>query len=120
MEKERGFRFVSFSFAVVSLQLHAFWQVGLMKSKAFPGACMLVSSLRYFFVAKDAVMFGVHCGRCLLLDSGANLCRCVIFNVFVGFSSFFLVLLCVRAFRRTGGGKVKLFHFLCFFSFCWL
>jgi hypothetical protein len=53
MEKERGFRFVSFSFTVVSLQLHAFWQVGLMKSEAFPGACMLVSSLRHFFVAKE-------------------------------------------------------------------
>jgi hypothetical protein len=69
-----------FSFAVVSLQLHAFWQVGLMKSKAFPGACMFLFFFALFFCCEgDAVMFGVHCGRCLLLDSGANLCRCVIF-----------------------------------------
>ncbi|KAH9544666.1 hypothetical protein CY35_12G007000 [Sphagnum magellanicum] len=36
-------------------------------------ACLFFAS--FFCCEGDAVMFGVHCGRCLLLDSGANLCR---------------------------------------------
>ncbi len=77
---------------------------------------MFVSFLCYFFVAKETRWYlelssGVVC-RCA---AERSLCRCFIFSFWCCF---------VWAFRRSGGGKAKLFqvrwHFLRVFSSCWL
>ncbi len=93
--KRESCRFFSFSFSVVSLQLHAFRQDGSIdEDRSFSRCINVCLFFVLFFCCKgDAVIFGVEFRRCLSLCSGAKPLQVLYF--------FFLVLFCV-GFQKVG------------------
>jgi hypothetical protein len=83
--KRKSCRFFSFPFTVVSLQLHAFRQVGSIHEDRSFSRCINIVCLFFllFFCCEgDAVMFGVDFKRCLSPGSGAKPLQVLYFFLF--------------------------------------